>query len=49
MLMQATDWTSLHLGYIDFGVFVLPNWYILAVGIAALAYYAAFRKHDQVR
>ena len=49
MLMQATDWTSLHLGYIDFGSFVLPNWYILAVAIATLAYYGAFRKHNQER
>jgi hypothetical protein len=48
MLMQPTDWTSMHLGYIDFGSFVLPIWYIIAVAIATLAYYGAFRKHDRI-
>ncbi|HKU48957.1 MAG TPA: hypothetical protein VJP79_03310 [Nitrososphaera sp.] len=49
MLMQATDWTSMHMGYIDFGSFVLPGWYLLALGLATLAYYGAFRKHDSLR
>ena len=48
LLMQSTDWTSLHLGAIDFGSFVLPAWYLLAIAIAALAYYGGFRKHNRV-
>jgi hypothetical protein len=48
-LMQASDWTSMHLGYIDIGGFVLPGWYLLTLGLATLAYYAAFRKHDRLR
>jgi hypothetical protein len=46
--MQFSDWTSMHLGAIDIGSFVIPNWYIIALAIATLAYYGAFRKHDQV-
>src|SRR5919205_3156436 len=46
MLMQASDWTSMHLGAIDLGSFVIPGWYLVAIAIATLAYYAAFRKHD---
>jgi hypothetical protein len=49
MLMQASDWTSMHLGAIDLGSFVIPGWYLVAIAIATLAYYAAFRKHDQLR
>ena len=49
MLMQASDWTSIHLGAIDLGSFVIPNWYIIAVALATLAYYGAFRKHDRLR
>jgi hypothetical protein len=48
LLMQSTDWTSMHLGAIDFGNFVLPAWYLLAIAIAALAYYGGFRKHNRV-
>lgn len=47
-LMQATDWTSMHLGYIDLGPFVLPGWYLVALALATLAYYGAFRKHDRL-
>lgn len=47
-LMQFSDWTSMHLGAIDVGSFVIPNWYLVAVAMATLAYYAAFRKHDRV-
>jgi hypothetical protein len=45
-LMQASDWTSMHMGYIDFGSFVLPGWYLLALAIATFAYYGAFRGHN---
>ena len=45
LLMQASDWSSIHLGAINVGSFVIPNWYLLAIVIAALAYYGAFRKH----
>jgi hypothetical protein len=48
LLMQASDWTSMHLGYIDLGSFVLPGWYLLALGLATLAYYGAFRRHDKL-
>ena len=48
-LMQASDWTSMHLGYIDLGSFIFPGWYLLAVALATLAYYGAFRKHDRLR
>ena len=47
-LMQVTDWTSIHLGAIDLGSFVIPYWYLAAVALSAIAYYAAFRKHDQI-
>ncbi len=47
-LMQFSDWTSMHLGAIDIGSFVIPNWYIIALAFVTLAYYGAFRKHDQV-
>ncbi len=46
-LMQFSDWTSMHLGVIDVGSFVIPNWYIIALAFVTLAYYGAFRKHDQ--
>jgi hypothetical protein len=49
MLMQASDWTSMHLGAIDLGSFVIPNWYLIATALATLAYYGAFRKHDTIR
>jgi hypothetical protein len=47
-LMQFSDWTSMHLGAIDVGgSFVIPNWYLVALALATLAYYGAFRKHDR--
>jgi len=49
LLMQASDWTSMHLGAIDVGSFVIPVWYIIAIVIGTLAYYGGFRKHDRLR
>jgi Flp pilus assembly protein protease CpaA len=46
--MQFSDWTSMHLGAIDIGSFVIPNWYIIALALVTVAYYWAFRKHDEV-
>jgi hypothetical protein len=43
-LMQSTDWTSMHLGAINVGPFVIPVWYLIAIAIAAAAYYGGFRK-----
>ena len=43
-LMQSTDWTSIHLGAINLGAFVIPNWYLIAIALAAAAYYGGFRK-----
>lgn len=48
LLMQFSDWTSIHLGAIDLGSFVVPVWYIAAIAVAALAYYGGFRKHDRL-
>ncbi len=48
LLMQLSDWTSMHMGAIDLGSFVIPAWYIVAVAIATLAYYGGFRKHDRL-
>jgi hypothetical protein len=45
-LMQSTDWTSMHLGAINLGGFVIPYWYLIALAVATLSYYGAFRKHD---
>jgi hypothetical protein len=45
-LMQHNDWTSMHLGAIDIGSFVIPNWYLLGIALATIAYYIAFRKHN---
>jgi hypothetical protein len=47
-LMQFSDWTSMHLGAIDTGSFVVPNWYIVSLALIILLYYGAFRKHDEV-
>ena len=47
-LMQFSDWTSMHLGAIDMGSFVIPNWYIVSLALITLLYYWAFRKHDRV-
>ena len=49
LLMQPTDWTSIHLGAISAGSFVIPNWYLIAIALATLLYYGAFRKHDSVQ
>ena len=49
LLMQSSDWTSIHMGAIDLGSFVIPVWYLLAIAIATLAYYGGFRKHDRLR
>jgi hypothetical protein len=47
-LMQFSDWTSMHIGAIDAGSFVIPNWYIVSLVLITLLYYWAFRKHDRV-
>ena len=47
-LMQFSDWTSMHLGAIDLGSFVIPNWYIVSLALIIVMYYWAFRKHDRV-
>ena len=44
LLMQSTDWTSLHMGAINLGVFVVPVWYLIAIALATAAYYGGFRK-----
>ena len=46
-LMQYSDWTSKHIGAINAGNFVIPVWYLFALGLASVAYYAAFRRHDK--
>ena len=46
-LMQYSDWTSKHIGAINAGNFVIPVWYLFAIGLASVAYYAAFRRHDK--
>jgi len=48
LLMQTSDWTSMHLGAIHFDSFVMPAWYLIAIAIATLAYYGGFRKHDRL-
>jgi hypothetical protein len=30
-LMQFSGWTSMHLGAVDLGAFVIPNWYLVAL------------------
>ena len=47
LLMQYSDWTSMHLGAINIGNFVIPIWYVFAISVATVAYYAAFRMHDK--
>jgi hypothetical protein len=48
-LMQATDWTSMHLGAIKLAnSFVMPYWYLIAIVVATASYYVAFRKHDMI-
>lgn len=48
LLMQSSDWTSIHIGSIDLGIFVIPVWYIIAVALATGGYYIAFRNHDRM-
>jgi hypothetical protein len=47
-LMQFSDWTSMHLGALDLGSFVIPVWYIIAIILATGTYYIAFRKHNKL-
>ncbi|HXG07952.1 MAG TPA: hypothetical protein VNI77_11585 [Nitrososphaera sp.] len=49
LLMQFSDWTSMHMGAIDLGSFVIPVWYLVAIAIATLAYYVGFRKHNRIQ
>ena len=50
LLMQASDWTTRTLGGLPvhnpgaFGSFVVPYWYLIAIAIAGVCYYIAFRK-----
>ena len=47
-LMQFSDWTSIHLGALDVGDFVIPYWYFIALALAIFAYYIAFREHNRI-
>jgi hypothetical protein len=47
-LMQLSDWTSKHMGAIDLGAFVIPTWYLIAIALAAGAYYGALRNNDRI-
>ncbi len=49
LLMQYSDWTSMHMGAIDLGSFVIPVWYLVAIAVATLAYYGGFRKHNRIQ
>ena len=51
LLMQASDWTAKNVGSLEMpqvsswvGSFVIPNWYIIVIAIAAFFYYYAFRR-----
>lgn len=50
LLMQASDWTTKNLGYISMphtsilGSFVIPYWYIIALIVASVFYYYAFKR-----
>jgi hypothetical protein len=50
LLMQASDWTTKSLGHVQiphvnpFGSFVIPYWYIIAIVIAGIFYYYAFKR-----
>ena len=50
MLIQASDWTTKNLGGLPiphvglFGSFVIPYSYIIAIVIAGMFYYFAFKK-----
>jgi hypothetical protein len=49
MLMQYSDWTSKQMGAIDVGNFVIPIWYLLAIGIAVTCYYVAFSHQSRIK
>ena len=40
--------TSRHLGAIDLSNFVIPFWYLIAIALAAGAYYGALRHSDRI-
>jgi hypothetical protein len=50
LLMQASDWTTRTLGGLtvpslgNFHGFMIPYWYLIAIGLAGLFYYYSFRK-----
>jgi hypothetical protein len=50
LLMQASDWTARTLGGLpvhnlgSLGSFVIPYWYFIAMALAGVCYYVAFRK-----
>jgi hypothetical protein len=48
-LMQFTDWTSIHLGAIEINRLVIPNWYLIAIGLATIDYYIAFRGYNKIQ
>lgn len=48
LLMQFSDWTSIHMGAINLGSFVVPVWYIVAIAFATLAYYGGLSKHNRL-
>jgi hypothetical protein len=47
-LMQFSDWTSMHLGALDLGSFVISVRYLVAIILATVAYCIAFRKHEKL-
>ena len=47
-LVQFSDWTSMHLGALDAGSFVVPSCYIIAIATATSAYFFPFRKHNKI-
>jgi hypothetical protein len=39
----------MHLGAIKLAnSFVMPYWYLIAIVVATVSYYVAFRKHDMI-
>ena len=48
-LMQFSDWTSMRLGAIEINSFVIPNWYLIAIALATIAYYIAFRGYNKIQ
>jgi predicted permease len=53
-MMQASDWTTNNLGNISiprdsvFGSFVIPYWYIIAITVAGVFYYYAFKRSNYI-